>query len=157
VALFEGTLREAIHRFKYSNRPSLAIPLGRLMACYWDEHPIPSDVIVPVPLHLQRLRERGYNQAALLAQELSKSTGLPLWDGALKRVRQTRPQVELSAEERRENVKGAFLCLERRVQGKRVLLVDDVCTTGATLEACSEALRAGGARSVWGFTLARPR
>jgi ComF family protein len=157
VAYFDGTLREAIHGFKYHNLQDLAIPLGRLMGDYWEKNSLPAEVIVPVPLHPGRLRERGYNQAALLARELGKSIGLPVWENDLVRVRATRPQVKLNAQERRENVNDAFRCSNAGLKDKRVLLIDDVCTTGATLEACGIALRQVGARSVWAFTLARAR
>jgi ComF family protein len=134
-------------------------------------HPLPADVIVPVPLHIARQRERGYNQADLLARALGHMMGLPVLAGALARARPTRAQVGLSAAERRVNMQGAFasVVLVHRaaplaggcaghnpsVHNQRVLLIDDVCTTGATLEACSVALQAAGAASVWGFTLAR--
>jgi len=157
VAYLDGTLREAIHHFKYSNLQDLAIPLGRLMGDYWQKNPLPAEIIVPVPLHTDRLRERGYNQAALLARELRKGIGLPVSETSLVRVRATRPQVDLNAQERKENVRDAFSCSNTDLKDKRVLLIDDVYTTGATLEACSIALREIGARSVWALTLARPR
>jgi ComF family protein len=157
VAYFDGTLREAVHRFKYSNLQDLAIPLGELMGQYWEKSSLPAEIIVPVPLHPDRLRERGYNQAALLARELAKSIRLPISENSLMRVRATRPQVDLNAEERKENVGDAFRCSNAELKDKRILLIDDVCTTGATLEACSVALRQVGARSVWAFTLARAR
>jgi ComF family protein len=157
MAYFDGTLREAIHSFKYHNLQDLAIPLGKLMGDYWEKSPLPAEIIVPVPLHKDRLRERGYNQAALLARELGKSIGLPVSENSLVRVRATRPQVELGAQERKENVSDAFHCSNIELKEKQVLLIDDVCTTGATLEACSIALRQVGARSVWAFTLARVR
>ncbi len=157
VAYFEGPLRKAIHRFKYDNLRDLAVPLGRLLAVYLERDPLPAEVIVPVPLHPKRLRERGYNQSALLARRLGELTGLPLLEGSLLRVRETAPQVELSAQERKENVRDAFACVDEQVAGKRVLLIDDVCTTGATLEACSIALAQRRPRSVWALTLARER
>jgi len=157
VAYFDGILREAIHHFKYYNKQALAVPLGRLMGDYWEKAPLPAEVIVPVPLHQDRLRERGYNQAALLARELGKNVGLPVSENSVMRVRATRPQVELDAQERKENVSDAFRCSNTELKGARVLLVDDVCTTGSTLEACSIALRQVGVRSVWAFTLARAR
>jgi len=157
VGYLEGTLRTAIHRFKYSNMRLLAAPLGQLMSQYLLRNQLPVDVIVPVPLHPHRLRERGYNQAALLAKEMEKALGLPLLEDALVRVRSTIPQVGLSARERRDNVRGAFHWADRSLEGQRILLVDDVCTTGATLEACSLALREGGVSVVWGLVLARER
>ena len=149
----------AVGQFKYNDLRVLAGPLGSLMADRWeclrpgDREP---DVIVPVALHPQRERARGYNQAALLADELSRQLGLPAVPDALVRVRDTMPQVGLSSHERRENVRGAFSCRGSTLSGRRVLLVDDVCTTGATLEAAASALLDGGVESVWAYTLARP-
>lgn len=152
---FDGALRAAIHALKYRRAQDLAGPLGEILGIYWRDHPIPADVIVPVPLHPARERARGYNQSALLARGLSEAAELPVRKDLLARVRATAPQVELGAEARRENVRHAFHCATEAAAGLRVLLVDDVCTTGATLEACSQALRAGGASSVWALTLAR--
>jgi competence protein ComFC len=115
------------------------------------------DVIVPVPLHPTRQRERGFNQAALLACELGIHLGRPVVDGVLVRSRATHPQVGLGPDERRANVDGAFECANDDLAGKRVLLVDDVYTTGSTMEAAGAALREGGAESVWAYTLARAR
>jgi len=157
AAYFEGTLREAIHRFKYRGGRALAQPLGQLMAERWPTYHIPAEVLIPVPLHPTRLAERGYNQATLLAQELGMAIGLPVETGSLVRIRATAPQVTLDAAARRENVRGAFRCLDDRMAGRCVVLIDDVCTTGATLSACSTALREAGARSIWAYTLARPR
>ncbi|MBC8253948.1 MAG: ComF family protein [Ardenticatenia bacterium] len=160
--------RQAIHQFKYGNRPSLAAPLASLMADYWAASPLPADLIVAVPLHVARQRERGYNQAHLLAHALSQMVGLPLVTSTLRRTRRTRVQVGLDAFERQVNVRDAFTCDARprargsrlhlpTVQGRQILLVDDVYTTGATLEACTMALREAGAARVWGFTLAHAR
>lgn len=158
VAFFEGPLRRAMHALKYRGLRAVAAPLGGLMSAYWQREPLPADVIVPVPLHRRRLRERGYNQAALLAQALGTEIGLPVREDWLVRNRATHPQVELDAAERKENVAGAFQCQNSgAVAGRRVLLIDDVCTTGATLEACSLVLRQAGVQSVWAFTLGRAR
>jgi len=127
------------------------------MSQYLLQNHLPVDVVVPVPLHPHRLRERGYNQATLLAKEVEKALGLPLLEDALLRVRSTIPQVGLTARERRDNVRGAFHCADGNLKGQRILLVDDVCTTGATLEACSLALRQEGVGVVWGLVLARER
>jgi ComF family protein len=145
--LFEGPLREAIHHLKYSGRTSLAEPLGIYLEARWRFAALPADLIVPVPLHAARQRERGYNQSALLAMSLSRV--------ALERVKVTTPQVTLNAVERKANVRAAFEARSDLVRGRRVLLVDDVCTTGATLESSSIALRQAGAASVWALTLAR--
>ena len=155
VFLFDGPLRDAIHRLKYRHGHSLAQPLGSLMADYWGTRGQPVDVIVPVPLHLSRLRRRGYNQAALVACEFGRQMGIPVDEQALQRVRNTASQMRLNAAERRRNVRGAFRSLNGHIQGKKALLIDDVCTTGATLEACADALREGGATEVWALTLAR--
>lgn len=155
VAYFQGTLRQAIHRFKYQNQQNLAIPLGQLLSGYLQEHNLPVEVIVPVPLHPTRVQERGYNQAALLARQLGQQTGLPVVENSLLRVKKTLPQVDLNAQERKENMQGAFRCADDRLVGRRVLLIDDVCTTGATLEASSVALREHKAHSVWALVLAR--
>ena len=155
VAVYEGPLREAIHCYKYAYMRDLAPVLGDLLVALWHAAPVPVDVIVPVPLHRRRLRERGYNQSALLAIHLGRKVELPVLCDVLQRNRYTMSQVDLGWRERRENVADAFSCVDRRLAGKHVLLVDDVCTTGSTLDACSVALRSGGARSVHAFTVAR--
>jgi ComF family protein len=158
-AFHSGPLRTAIHQFKYEGLRSLAAPLGQLMSRAWsDLDPVDGlDAIVPVPLHRSRQRERGYNQAALLARELGPSLHCPVVEDELVRVKATAPQIDLSAEQRRANVQGAFKCTKGSLAGKRVLLVDDVCTTGATLEAAAAALYQANVASVWSFTLARAR
>ena len=157
AAYFEGVLREAIHRFKYRGGQALAQPLGQLMVEHWSDYNIPAEVLIPVPLHPTRLAERGYNQAALLARELGANIGLPVEASSLTRIRATALQVNLDVAARRENVRGAFRCLDDRMAGRRVVLIDDVCTTGATLSACALALREAGVGSVWAYTLARAR
>ena len=159
--MLQDGARQAIHHFKYGNRPSLAAPLASLMADYWTASPLQADLIVSVPLHVAR-------QAHLLARALGQMVGLPLATNTLRRTRHTRVQVGLDATERQLNVRDAFACQvpvkgevsgEHRttVEGRQILLVDDVCTTGATLEACTMALREAGAATVWGFTLAHAR
>jgi ComF family protein len=155
-----GPLRQAIHQFKYEGLRALAVPLGQLMAQGWTTlHPTDddTDVIVPVPLHRSRQRKRGYNQAALLARQLGTEIHRPVVENVLIRVKATAPQVDLNAEERQANVSNAFKTTNSSLTGKRVLLVDDVCTTGSTLEAASIALRDAQASSVWAYTLARAR
>ena len=113
---------------------------------------------MPVPLHASRLAERGYNQSALLAAEVARGIGLAVDEGVITRTRPTPPQTGLSAGERRTNVAGAFAVTPggaARLAGKRVLLLDDVCTTGSTLEAAAECLVAAGAAEVNGLVLAR--
>lgn len=157
VAFFENHLRDAIHAFKYEGRTELADAFGillheRLASLAWRV-----DALIGVPLHAAREKERGYNQAHLLAVALGAHSHLPVWHDAVQRVRATQPQVEqASAAERRANVADAFFASER-VAGAQIVLIDDVCTTGATMEACSVALKQRGAQAVWGLALARPR
>ncbi len=127
------------------------------MVDYWLTHPLSDDIIVPVPLHKERRRHRGFNQAALLAHELSGPVGLPVDETTLVRHRATASQVGLDVEARRKNVRDAFRCSTHRLADRRVLLIDDICTTGSTLEACAVALREGGATRVNALTLARAR
>ena len=152
---FEGSIRQTIHHFKYKGTQVLAPYLGKLIAQAWHSASLPVSTIVPVPLHPQRLRQRGYNQSALLARELSKHLDLPVIENCLLRVRPTRPQVGLGAAERRMNVQDAFQCTDQRLEGKNIMLIDDVCTTGATLEACAHALYEQGSQVVWALVLAR--
>jgi ComF family protein len=146
-----------VHKFKYKGVTALAEPLGGLMAEYWYTHPMPADVLVPVPLHKNRLRERGFNQAALLAHQLSKRIHLAVDEQTLVRQRATALQVDLDTEERKKNVRDAFRCTTGALADRRVLLIDDVCTTGATLEACAVALEDSGTQCVQALTLARAR
>ena len=159
-AYHSGPLRQAIHELKYADLQALAGPLGRLMAEGWEAlHPPEQDidVIVPTPLHPRRERSRGYNQAALLARELGSHLRRPVVETTLARIKSTTPQVELNAQERKANVQDAFRCNDHSLVGKRVLLIDDVCTTGSTLEAAALALRRTNVSSVWAYTLARAR
>jgi ComF family protein len=159
-AFHGGPLREAIHQFKYRNLRDLAAPLGRLLSEGWATLPpndLDVDIIVPVPLHASRFRERGYNQAALLARELGRHLERPVVEKVLVRVKDTIPQVGLDAQARRANVHNAFQCVNGSLAGKRALLLDDVYTTGSTLEAAADALRREGVSSIWAYTLARAR
>ncbi len=152
----EGSVRQAIHRLKYHRDVALADVLAAQLLALVQALAWPITLVVAVPLGQQRLRTRGYNQAALLAFPLALGLGVPWARRALARVRETRSQVGLSASERRENVAGAFRAApDARLRGATVLLVDDVMTTGATLDAAARALLAGGAAEVYAVTVAR--
>jgi len=134
----------------------MAEPLARLLANYLASNPIPGDVLLPVPLHKHRLKERGYNQSDLLTSHLSRLTGIPIEENTLVRRKNTPPQVRASsAEIRRSNVDDAFVCRNEHLHGRSVIIIDDVCTSGATLEACAATVKAAGALTVHGLTLAR--
>lgn len=152
---FEGPLREAIHCLKYDHVQRMAAPLGDLLAHYMQQYPLPADAIIPVPLHPRRLAERGFNQSELLARRLAALHGLPILAAGLARRRDTAHQVGLDAQARRENVRDAFVWAHNGPPPARVLLIDDVLTTGATLGACAHALRAAGTREVRALVLAR--
>jgi ComF family protein len=130
--------------------------LSHLLHEYLITYPLPADVLVAVPLHPKKLQERGFNQSALLARELGKLSGLPLVDECLIRKRFTPPQARTnSVNERWENVIGTFACRSNELANRKVLLIDDVATSGATLNACAKALKSSGVISVWGLVLAR--
>jgi len=152
---FEGTMRQAIHQLKYRNLKAISSSLAVLLADYLLLNPLLGEVLVPVPLHPRRLRERGYNQSVLLAKELSRLINLPVITDCLIRVKEAKPQVRTTTvKERRKNVTGAFICHGDKINGKQIILIDDVCTSGATLEACATALKNNGAVSIWGLTIA---
>ena len=155
AAVYEGQLREALHALKFSGRRALAGPLGELAVeqCL-ASLPDGIEALVPVPLARERERERGFNQAALLARRIGRRLEVPTRPRWLARIRPTRPQSDLSAVERRANVRGAFRA-SPRVAGRHVLVVDDILTTGATLDACARALRDAGVLRVGVLTVAR--
>ena len=160
AALHSASMRDAIHAFKYERQPMLAPLLARyLVAVYaappWTTLSPPISAVVPVPLHEQRLADRGYNQSELLAASFGRAVELPVQPGWLARSRETRQQVGLGPRERQVNVDGAFTATPD-VAGHRILLIDDVYTTGATLRACAAAALTAGAQAVYGLTLAQP-
>jgi ComF family protein len=155
---YEGSLRVLLHQLKYAGRRRAAVRLARLLL---EDEPVrllleTSDVLVPVPLHPRRLRERGFNQSALIARALAQRSGRPCCAEALVRRRDTTPQAGLRAAERRRNVRDAFAVRRRgAIAGRVVTLVDDVLTTGATAQACARALIEAGAAEVRLLTAAR--
>ncbi len=158
VGRYEGTLLEAIHLFKYRRKPGVGKVLGKIMADFadsiWDMEAF--SLIVPVPLHRKRLRQRGFNQAVILARVIAKRFALPLDFTTLKRTLPTVPQVGLGRQERSANVHGAFSAVRpERIAGRRLLLVDDVYTTEAPWRSCASVLIEGRSRAVAGLTLAR--
>lgn len=155
VAFYEGTIRKAIHQLKYQRNFTLGQPLANLLyhkvsALNWS-----ADLVIPVPLSRKRKAQRGFNQAAVLAFWLSLLLECKFAPQGLFRSQETSSQVGLSAYERRQNVENAFIANFEQVKGKQILLVDDVATTGATLNACAKALKIANADKVLAITLAK--
>jgi ComF family protein len=155
---YDGVAGDALRQLKYEHAVWLAPDLAHILhLCAAAEYPGASfDMLVPVPLHHTRRRERGFNQSALLARELGRRISLPVHFGAVRRIRPTATQTHLTAKGRLSNVQNAFQPTKRNgLTGRNVLLVDDVMTTGATVNACAKALKKGGAASVHVITVAR--
>jgi ComF family protein len=153
TSLHTGPLRYAIHALKYEYTPQVARPLGeRLIGCL-SRQDWTIDMIVPIPLHTSRLKDRGYNQAILIGDYVATHFAIPCLPAAIERWRLTHAQVGLTGEERRANLSGAFHAHPHLVSEKNILLIDDVCTTGSTLVACADAALAAGARAVYGLTV----
>lgn len=149
-------LSEAIQQFKYHRNLSVGKLLAHLASTHFPFAEEPYDVVIPVPLHLERLRWRGFNQSLLLSRSIGRIHRMRVDPFLLERSRPTAPQTQLRESERRENVKGAFTVTDpERIQERQVLLVDDVYTSGATVAECTEALMRAGAQAVDVFTLAR--
>lgn len=160
VSVYQEPLRSYIHALKYDGNTRLAQPLGALLAGAYRASGMRAEALVPVPLHSERERQRGYNHAALLARVCASELGLPLFEQMLVRHRATLSQVGLQHWERQQNVQGAFSCAPAftggQLRGRALLLIDDVSTTAATLEACAAPLFAAGAAAVFALVLARP-
>lgn len=153
-----GDLRDTLHAFKYSRKSCLSGDFVRwLAACHRMHYSgIDMDAITCVPLHGRRQRDRTYNQAGLLARDLARELSVPVFTRCLKRVRPTESQISLNAAQRRANVRGAFSVEDAEwVEGRRLLVVDDIMTTGATVNECSRVLKRAGAASVYVLTVAR--
>jgi ComF family protein len=155
---YTGVIKELIHEFKYKNKPYLGKHLSKIMIDFIKEYNLPlscADLIVPVPLHNARLREREFNQAEILSTHIAEEFNLNLSPAALFRKRSTRTQVDLKDEERFANVAGSFSINPKvSVRGKNILLVDDVLTTGATTSEAAGVLKNAGAHIVFTLTLA---
>lgn len=158
IGHYEGPLRQAIHLLKYHGKLRVQRPLLQLAIAHFDTHfpATPFDAVIPVPLHYDRLIEREFNQATVLARGLARYLDVPVREQLLVRARPTRPQVELTGRERRQNVRRAFAVTDpAALADKVVLIVDDVLTTGATLGEIAQTLKAAGAQQVDVFALAR--
>lgn len=163
AAVYEGVVRDAVIALKYRGQRRMAEPLGDLLAAELHaamQQGARADLLVPVPLHVQRQSQRGFNQAELLARRCSARLGIPVAAHLLLRQRATSPQVGLSLAERHTNIAGAFALASQhartRVAGRHLVLIDDVSTTGSTLDAAAEALRAAGPASILGLAVSRP-
>jgi len=154
-AAYTGPLRQAILRLKYHRDIAMGEILARPLVMSLEKLNWPVDIVVPVPASLARLKERGYNQVSLLARPVGLGLNIPYRSQALRKVVETRSQVGLTADERRLNVKDVFQAEQRTVKGRTILVVDDITTTGSTIEECAKALCRAGARQVYGMTLAR--
>jgi competence protein ComFC len=154
-AVFDSPVQNGLHTMKYKRNIGLGEALALQMVGFVKSLQWGIDLLIPVPLGRKRLRERGYNQVALVAQPLAYRTGMRYLPQALWKARETRSQVGLNISQRQKNVTNAYQADTRRVAGKSILLMDDVSTTGATISACTEALLAAGAREVYGITIAR--
>ncbi len=155
---YSAPIKDAIHRYKYESTPQLHTAFSRMLMDAWQTQALAEDVFVPVPLHPSRRRERGFNQSELLARDLSvnMNQGNLVHPNALARTRPTQQQAHLNASERKANVRDAFTAEAKLVHGvRRIIIVDDVLTTGATLCECADALIRGGAQDAVALTLAR--
>jgi ComF family protein len=158
AARYRGQLKEALHAFKYDHATHLSIDFVSLLRnCVNIHYPSAAlDAITYVPLYPRKEHERSYNQAALLAQGLARTLGLPLLAGSLRRIRSTATQTHLTATERRKNIHGAFAAEKPKwIEGRSLLLVDDIMTTGATVNECAKVLKKNGAHRVYVVTVAR--
>lgn len=151
---FSGTIKKAIYSFKYDSNQDLSPILGEILIKKFEKANFPQNYILSsVPLHHKKENSRGFNQSELLAKFIAKETNYK-YKNLLKRTRFTQSQSTLSGKKRRENLKGAFRCCDFGVVGQKIIIVDDVCTTGSTLKECAIELRKHGAKEVWGLVLA---
>lgn len=154
-AVFDSPVQNALHTMKYRRNIGLGESFASQMAGFFKSLEWSVDVFIPVPLGKNRLKERGYNQVALVARPLAYEVGLDYNPSALWKARETRSQVGLTVSQRRENVHGAYQADVKAVKHKSVVLMDDVATTGSTIRACTDALLFAGAKEVYAITIAR--
>jgi len=156
--VYEGITKELIHTFKYQGKDYLGATLSRLMVDFIEDYNVPIevlDLVVPIPLHQTRLREREFNQAQILSDHITRTFNKRIAPDTLRRLRHTKTQTELETNERLLNVKGSFAVTDNaQIKGKNILLVDDVLTTGATSSEAAHALKNSGANIVFVLTLA---
>lgn len=154
-AVFDSPVQNALHTIKYRRNIGLADAIAVDMAEFAQQLNWNVDMLIPIPLGKARLKERGYNQVALVAKPLAYELGISYAPHGVRKVRETRTQVGLTAAERRENVRAAYQADPSEVKRKSVLLMDDVATTGSTISACADALLSAGASEVYALTIAR--
>jgi ComF family protein len=154
-AVFGSPIQNGLHTLKYRRNIGLGEAIALHMTDYVRSLQWPADTLIPVPLGKKRLKERGYNQVGLVARPLAVQLGLRYEPGALRKIRETRTQVGLTASERSQNVQDAYRADPRRVERKSVIVMDDVATTGSTISACTAALLSAGAKDIYVLTIAR--
>ena len=154
-AVFDSPVQNGLHTMKYRQNIGLGEALALQMVGFMDSLQWKIDLLIPVPLGKKRLKERGYNQVALVAQPLAYQADIQYLPQALRKARETQSQVGLNVNQRHQNVLGAYQADSRYVKGKSILLMDDVSTTGSTISSCTEALFLAGARDVYAITVAR--
>jgi competence protein ComFC len=151
----EGPIREMIHNFKYNSALELKKDFGELLFQAFQNSNLKIEIITFTPLHIRRLNQRGYNQSELLARELSLKSKIPA-KSLLKKRKNTLRQVELKGDKRRKNLEGVFAFEGRpNIKGKNILIIDDIATTGTTLNECAKVLKKAGAKKIWGLVVAR--
>lgn len=154
-AHYKGPVKQAIHQLKFRFVSDLVVQTVDILVKNRSGYLPQFDLFTPVPLHISREKFRGFNQSLLIAKELGKQFQIPVNEKILKKIIASKPQTELKREERLKNLKGAYECIdEKQVRGKKVVIIDDVSTTRATLFECAKALKRSGAKVVWGIVLA---
>jgi ComF family protein len=156
VCFYKGPIAKSLRALKYHGQQALAPILATYLIDYMRAHPHHFDALVPVPLHPEKRAERGFNQSELLAASVARALQIPLQTQWLQRIRYTRPQAKLSRSQRLQNVVAAFAPAPGlKLKNQSILIIDDVATTGATLQACAQALEQAGATEIWALTVAR--